>query len=58
MKESKSNQNIAWYLEEGKDCDVVLSSRCRAIRNLANFPFPMYFKNDDVKLIVEENKIG
>lgn len=47
MKESKSNQNIAWYLEEGKDCDVVLSSRCRAIRNLASFPFPMYFKNDD-----------
>jgi protein arginine kinase len=31
----------AWYIEKGPDGDVVMSSRVRLARNLANYPFPM-----------------
>ena len=37
----------AWYSTEGKENDVVLSSRLRLCRNLANFPFPERFRGDD-----------
>lgn len=30
---------LNWYLQNGKDSDVVISSRIRLARNLANFPF-------------------
>ena len=30
---------INWYLQNGKDSDVVISSRIRLARNLADFPF-------------------
>lgn len=36
-----------WYGINGPDNDVVLSSRIRLARNLANFPFPQCFKNSD-----------
>lgn len=52
-KKTCSDIQIPWYMEEGNDLDVVLSSRCRAIRNLINFPFPKYFKNDDEKRVVD-----
>jgi protein-arginine kinase len=29
---------INWYLQNGKDSDVVISSRIRLARNLADFP--------------------
>ena len=44
------NQNIsndAWYAYKGPENDVVLSTRIRLARNLANFPFPSKFKDDD-----------
>ena len=28
-----------WYLQSGKDSDVVLSTRIRLARNLSNVPF-------------------
>lgn len=37
----------AWYGQNGPDNDVVLSTRIRLARNLANFPFPQSFKNSD-----------
>src|SRR5574344_587491 len=37
----------AWYSDPGIDSDVVLSTRIRLARNLANFPFPENFKGDD-----------
>lgn len=39
--------NDYWYAQEGKDQDVVVSSRIRLARNLASFPFPDCFKSDD-----------
>lgn len=47
--------NDAWYAFPGVDSDVVLSTRVRIARNLASFPFPGRFKDDDperVKSIV------
>lgn len=36
-----------WYTKNGADQDVVLSTRVRLARNLADFPFPGKFRNDD-----------
>lgn len=37
----------SWYLQPGVDSDVVLSTRVRLARNLADFPFPEFHKGDD-----------
>ncbi len=37
----------AWYNSEGPENDVVLSTRVRLARNLANFPFTTRFTHDD-----------
>ncbi len=36
-----------WYSMPGKDEDVVISSRARVSRNLADFPFPSKMTDDD-----------
>ncbi|AEE16433.1 ATP--guanido phosphotransferase [Treponema brennaborense] len=41
----------AWYAYEGPEQDVVLSSRVRLARNLANFPFPPCEKEDDAQRV-------
>ena len=41
----------AWYSYEGPEGDVVLSTRIRLARNLANFPFPSCFKDDDANRV-------
>ncbi|MBQ0052234.1 MAG: hypothetical protein KBT11_09280 [Treponema sp.] len=41
----------AWYSFEGPESDVVLSTRVRLARNLANFPFPKRFKDDDASRV-------
>ncbi|MCR4822303.1 MAG: hypothetical protein K5873_05475 [Treponema sp.] len=46
MAES-SSKGDAWYAFPGPENDVVLSTRVRLSRNLANFPFPAKFKDDD-----------
>ena len=43
----RSVSNDAWYSAPGPENDVVLSTRVRLARNLANFPFPAKFKDDD-----------
>ncbi|MCQ2610713.1 MAG: hypothetical protein MJ169_03105 [Treponema sp.] len=37
----------SWFMQDGTDLDVVLSSKVTLVRNLASFPFPSHFKNDD-----------
>ena len=37
----------AWYTLDGKDNDVVLSTRVRLARNLADFAFPSNMKDED-----------
>lgn len=36
-----------WYNNKADEEDVILSTRVRLSRNLASFPFPSNFKNDD-----------
>lgn len=40
-------KGLSWYACNGKDLDVIVSSRVRFSRNLANFPFPEFFHGDD-----------
>src|SRR5574344_89598 len=39
--------NDAWYSYAGSDDDVILSTRVRLARNLANFPFPQKLRGTD-----------
>jgi protein arginine kinase len=41
------NDTDAWYASEGPEQDVVVSTKIRLARNLANFPFPQYARGDD-----------
>lgn len=40
-----------WYSEYGSENDVVLSTRIRLARNLANFPFPCESRKDDAERV-------
>ena len=43
---------LNWYLQSGKDSDVVLSTRVRFARNIKGFPFVnRYTKEDSMKII-------
>jgi len=46
-----------WFTKEGKDGDVVLSSRIRLARNLEKFAFPGFMKSKE-ELIVQEEIIN
>ncbi len=37
---------LNWYLQNGKDSDVVISSRIRLARNIADVPFPIKFSEE------------
>ena len=45
-----------WYLQNGKDSDVVISSRVRRARNLADFPFKDKAKQEDLEQILKKIK--
>lgn len=45
-----------WYLQNGKDSDVVISSRVRLARNLADFPFKDKAKQKDLEQILKKIK--
>ena len=40
-----------WYLQNGKDSDVVISSRVRLARNLEEVPFPTKYSKEQAKKI-------
>lgn len=42
----------AWYVKDGADNDVVLSSRVRLARNLTGFAFPSKIKSDDAERVL------
>lgn len=48
---SNASSTNAWYSCEGNDTDVVLSTRVRLARNLANFPFPKKLQGNDAQRI-------
>ncbi|MCR4938546.1 MAG: hypothetical protein K5930_00390 [Treponemataceae bacterium] len=41
-----TEQQNSWFADDGMDTDVVLSTRVRLARNLSDFPFPEFIKND------------
>lgn len=46
---------VNWYLQNGKESDVVMSTRIRLARNLADYPFINRSKKEDLENI--ENKV-
>ncbi len=44
---------MSWYLEEGKDSDVVISSRIRLARNIDGIKFVSRANNDDLKNVLD-----
>jgi len=45
-----------WYLQNGKDSDVVISSRIRLVRNLEKYPFTAKCTQEDLQEILNEMK--
>ena len=43
-----------WYLQSGKDSDIVISSRARLARNLAEFNFSNKFVKDESKSVLDK----
>lgn len=46
MSRAKNGRGDAWYNFSGENDDVIVSSRVRLARNLANFPFPENFDEE------------
>lgn len=47
MSRAKNDRGDAWYNASAENDDVVVSSRVRLARNLANFPFPENFDEEN-----------
>ena len=45
-----------WYLQNGKESDVVVSSRVRLARNIKEFNFPNCFSKEEAKSIINKIK--
>lgn len=45
-----------WYLENGKDSDIVISSRIRFARNIKEFPFKIKMTKEDKNKLLEKVK--
>lgn len=45
-----------WYLENGKDSDIVISSRIRFARNIKEFPFKIKMSKEDKNKLLEKIK--
>lgn len=45
-----------WYIQNGKESDVVLSSRVRLSRNIDNLPFTTRYSKEDLKEIYDKLK--
>lgn len=47
---------MKWYLENGPQGDVVISSRVRIARNIADYPFPCKLSGDKAKEVIEKSR--
>ena len=43
-----------WYLQNGKESDVVISTRIRLARNIKDFRFPNKYSKEESKKILEK----
>ena len=46
-KDSSASGTSAWFAAAGKNDDIIISTRARLVRNLADFPFPAKMTEDD-----------
>lgn len=44
---------MSWYLQNGKDSDVVISTRIRLVRNIKGIPFTTKCKKEDFKKVYD-----
>lgn len=47
---------LNWYLQNGKESDVVVSSRIRFARNLQNFPFETKMNKEQQRELIDKLK--
>lgn len=45
---------LNWYLQSGKESDVVVSTRIRFARNIKEFPFTTKYKKEDAEQIINQ----
>jgi protein arginine kinase len=45
---------MTWYLDQGPESDVIISSRVRLARNLARYPFPHRMDSQQARLAADE----
>lgn len=45
---------MTWYIDQGPESDVIISSRVRLARNLANYPFPHRMDAQQARQVSEE----
>ena len=45
-----------WYLQNGKDSDVIISSRIRLSRNIEGIPFVSKCKPEELKTVYKKMK--
>ncbi len=45
---------LNWYLQSGKESDVVLSTRVRMARNLKDMPFPSHMSEKEAEMVLEK----
>ena len=45
---------VNWYLQSGKESDIVVSSRIRLARNISEFPFTTKYKNKDALKVIDK----
>ena len=49
--QTENNKDSSWFAKTGPYDDVILSTRVRLVRNLADFPFPAKMSKDDFERI-------
>jgi len=52
MFEEMVMKPAAWLTDEGKDSEIVLSSRIRLARNISNIPFPSVAQSEDRERVI------
>lgn len=51
MSQNNQNEQLPWFSCPGPYEDVIISTRCRISRNLADFPFPSKLSEDDLQRV-------
>ena len=56
LERKGSLNNMSWYLEKGKENDVVFSSKIKFVRNIKGIPFKTKMNENDINNLLEKVK--